>query len=58
MDYVVTVGCSVEQFYPDDWNGESTVWELELSATREQRDELGRRLKQFFDDLEQHSKPL
>ena len=54
VDYVVTMGCSVEQFRPDDWNGESFIWELESSDTREQRDELSRRVERFFDDLEQH----
>lgn len=51
VDYVVTMGCSVEQFRPDDWDGESLVWELESANTREQRDELSHRIEQFFDDL-------
>lgn len=25
VDYVVAMGCSVEQFRPDDWDGESFV---------------------------------
>lgn len=54
VDYVVTMGCSVEQFHPDDWDGESFVWELESTAAHEQRDELSRRVEQFFDDLERH----
>ncbi|KYH24071.1 putative arsenate reductase [Halalkalicoccus paucihalophilus] len=52
VDYVVTMGCSVEQFRPDDWEGESSVWDLESTDIREQRDELSRRVEQFFDDLE------
>lgn len=56
VDYVITMGCSVEQFRPDDWDGESYVWELESADTREQRDELNRRVEQFFDDLEQHER--
>jgi len=53
VDHVVTMGCSVEQFRPDDWSGDSTIWELSSSETRDQRDELNRRVKQFFDDLQQ-----
>lgn len=56
VEYVVTMGCSVEQFRPDDWDGESFVWELESTDTREQRDELRRRVEQFFDDLERHER--
>lgn len=56
VDYVVTMGCSVEQFRPDDWNGESLTWELESTATRDQRDELRHRVEQFFDDLGRHEK--
>lgn len=56
VEYVVTMGCSVEQFRPDDWDGESFVWELESTDTRKQRDELRRRVEQFFDDLERHER--
>lgn len=56
VKYVVTMGCSVEQFRPDDWDGESFIWELESSDTREQRDELSRRVEKFFDDLERHER--
>jgi protein-tyrosine-phosphatase len=55
VDHVVTMGCSVDQFRPDDWSGESTTWNLDATDTREQRDELGRRVEQFFDTLEQDS---
>lgn len=51
-DYVVTMGCSVEQFRPDGWTGESEIWELDASDARAQRDELERRVERFFDDLE------
>ncbi|WP_415381274.1 low molecular weight phosphatase family protein [Halosimplex sp. TS25] len=54
VDHVVTMGCSVEQFRPDDWSGDSTTWGLSSSDTRDQRDELNQRVKQFFDDLQQH----
>lgn len=56
VEYVVTMGCSVEQFRPDDWDGESFVWELESTDTRKQRDGLRRRVEQFFDDLERHER--
>lgn len=56
VDHVVTMGCSVEQFRPDDWHGESTTWELTASDTRAQREELSRRVEQFFDDLNQHNR--
>lgn len=56
VDHVVTMGCSVEQFRPDDWAGESTTWELTATDTREQRDEIARRVEQFFDDLDQHDR--
>ncbi|WP_232700891.1 low molecular weight phosphatase family protein [Halobacterium wangiae] len=52
VDHVVTMGCSVEQFRPDGWHGESSVWELSSSDTRDQRDELAGRVEQFFDELE------
>lgn len=56
VDYVVTMGCSVKQFRPDDWDGESFVWEVESADTHEQRDELSRRVEQFFSDLERHER--
>ncbi|MFC6616158.1 low molecular weight phosphatase family protein [Halopenitus salinus] len=31
-DYVVTIGCSLEQFRPDGWDGEVHQWESEASA--------------------------
>lgn len=42
MEYVVTKGCSVEQFRPDDWSDESIVWDVEAADAREQRDKLSR----------------
>jgi protein-tyrosine-phosphatase len=53
VDHVVTMGCSVEQFRSDDWSGNTTTWELSSSDTRDQRDELNRRVTQFFDELQQ-----
>lgn len=58
-DYVVTMGCSVEQFRPDQWNGEARQWELEASADetlfsyRAVRDEIRDRVQTFFDEIEQ-----
>ena len=58
-DYVVTMGCSVEQFRPDGWTGEAHQWELEestdetLSSYRAVRDEIRGRVQSFFDGLEQ-----
>lgn len=60
-DYVVTMGCSVEQFRPDDWNGEARRWELEASAGdslpsyRTVRDEIRERVQRLFDEIEQTS---
>lgn len=58
-DYVMTMGCSVEQFRPDEWNGEARRWELEasagdtLSSYRVVRDEIRERVRAFFDEIEQ-----
>ncbi|MFC4989600.1 low molecular weight phosphatase family protein [Saliphagus infecundisoli] len=56
-DCIVTMGCSVDQFRPDGWNGEHRVWSLEATSegtdgTREQRDEIKYRVNDFFDELE------
>lgn len=57
-DYVVTMGCSVDEFRPSDWNGESQQWNLEhpggdsVDAVRAQRDEIERRVTTFFNELE------
>lgn len=49
--HVVTMGCSVEQFQPDGWSGESEVWDLDASDTKSQLEELKRRVPEFFDGL-------
>ncbi|MFC7212616.1 low molecular weight phosphatase family protein [Saliphagus sp. GCM10025334] len=49
--HVVTMGCSVEQFQPDGWSGESEVWDLDTSDTIAQLNELKRRVSRFFDGL-------
>lgn len=59
VDYVVTMGCSVDQIRPDHWNGEAGQWELEasadetLSSYRTVRDEIRERVQSFFDEIEQ-----
>ena len=57
VEYVVTMGCSVEQFCPDDWSGESIVWDVDAADAREQRDELSRRVEQLFDELARGETP-
>ncbi len=58
VDDVVTMGCSVDQFRPDDWEGESQQWDIEhpggdsIAAVRRQRDEIERRVSDLFDELE------
>ncbi|AGB38507.1 arsenate-mycothiol transferase ArsC [Natronococcus occultus] len=51
-EFVVTMGCSASEFVPEDWNGEVRIWSLESDETREQRDEIERRVAALFDDLE------
>lgn len=56
-DYVVTMGCSIEEFRPKSWDGEAEMWDLEhpggdLEATRAQRDEIEQRVLELFDRLE------
>jgi arsenate reductase (thioredoxin) len=57
-EYVVTMECSADEFVPDDWDGELRVWSIGshgdgIEATREQRDEIERRVAELFDELEQ-----
>ena len=57
VDYVVTMGCSIDEFRPTDWEGESEQWDLEhpggdsVDAVRGQRDEIERRVRALFDGL-------
>jgi protein-tyrosine-phosphatase len=61
VDYVVTMGCSIDEFRPEGWDGRSERWDLEhpggddLDAVRAQRDEIERRVEALFDDLEAES---
>lgn len=55
--YTVRVGCSVEEFVPDDWDGTAERWELERpggdspDAARDQRDGTRRRVEEFLDRI-------
>ncbi len=57
-EYVVTMGCDASGFTPRDWDGTTEQWDLtdpqgeDLDAVRVQRDEIKRRVSEFFDDLE------
>jgi protein-tyrosine-phosphatase len=58
-DYVVTMGCSVDQFRPDRWDGEARQWDLEASggdtvaSYRPVRDEIRAQVKRFFEEVEE-----
>lgn len=54
VEYVVTMGCSVEQFRPAEWDGETQRWELDAPSNdvRAQRDEIDRRVTTLFDSIE------
>ena len=58
VDHVVTMGCSVDEFRPDGWDGQSEQWNLDhpggddLDVVRAQRDEIERRVTAFFDAIE------
>lgn len=56
-DYIVTMGCPIDQFRPDGWEGKHRVWSLEttdegIDGTRDQRDEIKHRVNDFFNKLE------
>ena len=56
-DYVITMGCSVEQFRPQGWDGEARQWNLETSdgetpgSYRPVRDEIRERVEALFDEV-------
>lgn len=58
VDYVVTMGCAIEGFKPEGWAGEHRAWDVAdpdgsgLDAVRGQRDDIERRVVDFFDELE------
>jgi len=57
-DYIITMGCSVDDFAPPDWDGVAETWRLthpggkDKDAVRAQRDEIRDRVMEFFDQLE------
>ena len=57
-DYIITMGCSVDDFAPPGWDGAAETWELahpsgdDNDAVRTQRDEIRNRVTEFFDRLE------
>lgn len=57
-DYIVTMGCSVAEFAPDEWDGTAEQWDLdhpsgdEVSEVRDQRDEIKARVADFFDRID------
>jgi arsenate reductase len=56
-NYVVTMGCSVDDRIPSDWAGEHRDWDLAdpgadgIEGVRRTRDEIRDRVEAFFDDL-------
>lgn len=54
-DYVVTMGCSVDELTPEGWEGTVEQWDLnhpstgDIESAREQRDEIHTRVERFFD---------
>ena len=57
-DYVVTMGCSAADACPAEWAGENRDWDLDdpdgrsLDAVAAIRDEIARRVRGLFDELE------
>lgn len=58
-DVVVTMGCSASTVCPATWSGENRDWSLDdpdgrnPDEVREIRDEVRRRVRELFDELEQ-----
>jgi protein-tyrosine-phosphatase len=61
VDHVVTMGCTVEEFRPEGWDGTTETWELEhpggndLEDYRAQRDEIRDRVRSLFDRIERNA---
>lgn len=57
-DVVVTMGCSASDVCPATWSGENREWDLDdpdgkdLTEVRAIRDEVSRRVRDFFDEIE------
>jgi arsenate reductase len=60
-DYVITMGCSADDVCPAGWGGDNRDWDLtdphgkDPEATAEIRDEIRRRVSDFFDELEREA---
>lgn len=59
-DYVVTIGCSVDEVLPPAFDGEIRTWSIDatgagLPAVRSQRDTLAEHVGALFDELEASS---
>ena len=58
VDLVVTMGCSATDVCPATWDGENRDWDLAdphgrgLEAVRPIREEIERRVRELFDELE------
>lgn len=57
-DYLITMGCAITKFNPDQHGVESHEWDLtdpngrDMETVREVRDEIERRVAALFDELE------
>lgn len=56
-DYVVTMGCSIDQFRPEGWDGEARHWTLKASggdtpaSYRPVREEIRKHVEALFDEI-------
>lgn len=58
-DYLITMGCTLTKFNPDQYGTESYEWELtnpdgkDMETVREVRDEIESEVNDLFDEIEQ-----
>lgn len=58
VEYVVTMGCSIEGVRPEGWEGQNETWEIphpngdDTEAARTQRNEIKRRVADLFDRID------
>lgn len=58
VEIVITMGCSVDDFAPPEWDGTAETWERahpggdDKDTVRAQRDEIRNRVVDVFDRLE------
>ena len=56
-DYVITMGCGVEDACPANWSGKAIDWKLQdpgeqdIDTVRTIRDDVKQRVSEFFDDI-------